>query len=151
MEARAKYLLAIERYGRDYFRQKLREWRTRNPDAWRSASTSEQRNKAFKKYRDRNREKRRLQSLQHYIEHPEIYAANRVKRRTRGKLATPSWANHSVIKGFYDRAADISRVTGICHHVDHIVPLQGRNVCGLHVEYNLQILTASENRTKRNL
>ena len=40
--------------------------------------------------------------------------------------------------------------TGIKHEVDHIIPLQSPFVCGLHVEYNLQVITAKMNRSKGN-
>ena len=54
------------------------------------------------------------------------------------------------IEWFYREAKRLFKETGIPHHVDHIIPLQGKYVSGLHVPTNLQILTASENSTKGN-
>lgn len=56
---------------------------------------------------------------------------------------TPCWADRKRIREIY-----INRPEG--HHVDHIVPLRGRNVCGFHVEYNLQYLPAEQNMRKHN-
>ena len=59
------------------------------------------------------------------------------------ELATPKWANIEKIKEIYAKCP-----TG--YHVDHIVPLQGVLVSGLHVENNLQYLTAEQNLKKGN-
>jgi hypothetical protein len=65
-------------------------------------------------------------------------------------IATPLWANKKKIKEFYSVAKLLTENTGVKHHVDHIVPLRGEFVCGLHVEHNLQILTQEENIRKSN-
>jgi hypothetical protein len=63
---------------------------------------------------------------------------------------TPPWANQEAILEFYKLARALSTSTGIPHHVDHIIPLQGKLVSGLHVEGNLQVLPWRDNILKRN-
>lgn len=63
--------------------------------------------------------------------------------------ATPSWANIGAIYGIYNKAQAL-REQGIDAQVDHIYPLAGETVCGLHVAENLQIVLGSDNSKKRN-
>ena len=86
--------------------------------------------------------------------------ANRSKRtaqenkRRAGKLeATPPWLTEDHLKSIYsvyELAKECEVLTGDKYHVDHIVPLQGKNVCGLHVPWNLQVLPADINIKKGN-
>lgn len=66
------------------------------------------------------------------------------------KNRSVAWADTEKIKEVYERCRAISEETGIPHEVDHIIPLQGETISGLHVHQNLQILTAEENRSKSN-
>lgn len=78
-----------------------------------------------------------------YIEeHRSEYNARNAKRRSDKIYATPRWADLDLIKRIYENAEGA--------HVDHIIPLNGDTVCGLHVENNLQYLTAEENSKKGN-
>jgi hypothetical protein len=72
------------------------------------------------------------------------------KRRAAKLRRTPPWADMEAIKAVYEEARRLTRETGIDHHVDHEIPLQGELVSGLHVHNNLQILTGSENSRKKN-
>lgn len=71
-------------------------------------------------------------------------------RRAGLEQATPKWANRAAIRAVYTRCAEVTLNTGIRHEVDHIVPLRGRRVSGLHVHWNLQVIPAEDNRLKSN-
>ncbi|PHS02772.1 MAG: hypothetical protein COA78_20225 [Blastopirellula sp.] len=72
------------------------------------------------------------------------------KRKMSVKQATPGWANKDKILSVYESAVVLSRKFNVTYEVDHIVPLHGENVCGLHVENNLCVMEASLNRAKGN-
>jgi hypothetical protein len=62
--------------------------------------------------------------------------------------AVPVWADQSAMRAFYKEADKLRNETGQDWHVDHIVPLSGKIVCGLHCEANLQVLPGKENLKK---
>lgn len=62
----------------------------------------------------------------------------------------PRWADLSKIAVLYKKAKEMERITGEAWHVDHVIPLQGVRVSGLHVHTNLQVLPARENIRKLN-
>jgi hypothetical protein len=62
--------------------------------------------------------------------------------------AMPPWADRNEIRKIYAEAAAMTAQTGIQYSVDHIYPLKGRNSCGLHVPWNLQIITMIDNCRK---
>lgn len=75
----------------------------------------------------------------------------KVRRYQMKKLnAQPSWTNEFFIKEAYALAKLRTEIFGFPWHVDHVIPLQGKIVCGLHVENNLQVIPASENVRKSN-
>lgn len=77
-----------------------------------------------------------------------LFHAN--KRRAAKLNRTPPWSDLDAMRAIYEQARRLTVETGIQHHVDHVIPLQGKRVSGLHVPGNLQILTGSENSKKRN-
>lgn len=118
--------------------------------------------------RERNIEARREYDRRRYHENPERNAEARrragewwksnrgkanfmvARRRAWIKRATPAWLTaeqRRVIKVAYQIASELSGEW----HVDHVDPLRGEIVCGLHVPWNLQILPGDENRRKSNV
>lgn len=122
-----------------------------------------------RRYRERHRERERArvaETLRRYREeHPEkaraavqaakrrnrpLYNALDAKRRARKTAGTPPWIDPKESLAVYQNAKRLTELTGIEFQVDHIVPLLQEAVCGLHVPWNLQILTAAENAAKHN-
>ena len=69
-----------------------------------------------------------------------IRTAHRAKRRAQKLKATPKWADLEYIKSYYRISQFLTKHTDEEYHIDHIVPLQGKNVCGLHCTENLQVV-----------
>lgn len=72
------------------------------------------------------------------------------RRRIKLALATPEWRDKEAIREIYSLRDNKSLETGEPHHVDHIIPIQGEMVCGLHVHQNLQVIPARDNLLKSN-
>jgi hypothetical protein len=100
-----------------------------------------------------NHDKFRKQHEEYRKGNLDKFAAKQARRRSSKLNATPEWLTSSQIKemeDFYWLAKDLELVSGQQYHVDHIVPLKGKMVCGLHVPWNLQVLPSDINLSKSN-
>ena len=82
----------------------------------------------------------------------QVLADNKVRRR-KHREATPPWLTRkqkSEIRQLYQIAITMTQTTGEQYVVDHIVPLRSYEVCGLHVPWNLRVITQEENLKKSN-
>lgn len=143
-------------YCRDCYNAWRKVWRKNNQDKMKA-----QKERALARKPDRfkeadrksywlHREQRIAKSRRWNVENKERFAAREASRRAAQKAATPKWIDWSALEMVYAKAAELTTTTGVLHHVDHIVPLKSKKVCGLHVPWNLQVLTAFENQSKNN-
>jgi 5-methylcytosine-specific restriction endonuclease McrA len=95
-----------------------------------------------------NREKARAQSLAWHKKYPEKSLA--CTRRYQAKRASATFGDQEAIEYVYYAARCIEQVYGGLPHVDHIVPLRGELVSGLHAPQNLQLMSRVENQRKSN-
>lgn len=107
-----------------------RRWRAADPERARAGVRL-----SLAKWRPKNRHKK---------------AAEERLRQARKLQRTPKWADVSTIAVFYAEAKELTEFTGVEWHVDHVIPLQGKLISGLHVRENLQLLPAIENMRKHN-
>jgi hypothetical protein len=116
---------------KDYYAQKAKAWKEQNPEKVRASA---------KKGRQKHKAKRRADWM--------IYNTTKLN-------ACPSWLSQEQkiqIENLYKFAKFLEELSlkTIKYHVDHIIPLRGKDVCGLHVPWNLQILNATDNLNKGN-
>lgn len=122
-------------------------WQRQNKDKWQAIvrkSENKQPKEKLKIWADKFHENNPEWKKNYYKENRHIWIVHRRLREGSVKQRTPSWADKQKIKEIYIQAKQSGLV------VDHIIPLQGKYVSGLHIETNLQLLTPSENRKKSN-
>ena len=120
---------------------------------------------AGKRYYEKNREMvlaraaaRPHDEVKHYKQkykerNPELYKALNSLRKRRHKDATPPWLTQDQkqqIRQLYVQAMQLTKLTGERYVVDHIIPLHNPEVCGLHVPWNLRVITQEQNLIKSN-
>jgi hypothetical protein len=138
-ETRAEYFREYNR--KDEVRDKKHDWYLENREQ--VIQTAATRPAAvLREYRNAWKEANKTQVL----------ADNKVRRR-KHRDATPPWLTRkqkSEIRQLYQIAITMTQTTGEQYVVDHIVPLRGESVCGLHVPWNLRVITQEENLKKSN-
>ena len=141
-----------------------RKYREENPDKIKQrgknyhsrVKTEETYIKRRKDYaaKEENKERRNELARISTKKRPDKVAAKAARRRTFKQKATPPWLtkeHFEEIQEFYTLAQELAWLNeGEVFHVDHIIPIRGKNVCGLHVPWNLQLLPATKNLRKSN-
>lgn len=119
-------------------------WQKNNPDKNRSKVA---------KWKKAHPKKNTEQSLRYQKKYPEKINAKSAMDKASKSQRTPLWLTQehiAQIGAVYLEAKLMSFSTGVKHEVDHIVPLRGQAVSGLHVPWNLQVILKSENASKGN-
>jgi 5-methylcytosine-specific restriction endonuclease McrA len=140
------------------------EWAADN-ERRKGAPKTEAAKAAGKRYYERNREAviaraqtrpaeaKNAYKKKHKHDNPDYYKELTNARRRRFRQATPKWLSAEQkleIRLKYRLAIELSRRLGVPHAVDHSVPLQGEEVCGLHVPWNMEVITQEQNLKKSN-
>lgn len=141
---------------REKYNKRIRDDRAKNPDKYKAWSKAYQESdpEHFRRVKnawvENNKEKRAVISKKYAASHAEKILASVRKRQSKKLQAFPLWADEKRIRDIYAQAKAMMALTGEPYDVDHIVPLQGKTVCGLHCEANLQVIPRSDNRKKSN-
>lgn len=141
---------------KDSIKLRDREYRLKNLDKRRQDCRQYYQNNResmlayLKEYRKLNAEKIKELTRLYYLQNKHVSIAWAAKRRALLRKAIPPWVDLEKIKEIYKQARDLTVSTGIQYVVDHILPLNGKTVTGLHVHENLRVITWKENASKGN-
>lgn len=124
-------------------RKSSRGWNKTHPEAMRASDARRYDPARTAAWRATNPAKLKEHQHRHYAKRKSRFLANNTKRRADKLQQAPPWADLKKIQEIYANCPP-------GYHVDHIIPLRGKEVRGLHVHYNLQYLPALENLRKSN-
>jgi len=140
------------------------DWKIDN-DKRKEKPKSEAAKEAAKRYYERNKDAvkaranaRSTTDVNNYKKkykelNPELYKALTSVRKRRHRNATPKWITAEqklAMRNLYLKAQELTKIAGERYVVDHIIPLISPEVCGLHVPWNLRVITQEENLKKSN-
>jgi hypothetical protein len=134
-----------------------KEWYERNKELTkeraraRDLANPEQTAARKAKWREENKDRHNAINREWNANNKPVKAALECKRRAAQLQRTPFWdPDAHLIVAKYQLAAMLTEASGTPYHVDHIIPLQGRKVSGLHVFSNLRVIPGAENVKKSN-
>lgn len=144
MDARREYDRKYEKDNADYIRERKNKHRAKNIDRFRKKDAA---------YYLKNKDFLSAKEKEYRKNNPILCRLRALKRRAAKKLSIPIW--YDDFDDFVFEEAEILRrerqgLTGIKWHIDHIVPLQSKIVCGLHSYINVAVIPAIENQRKLN-
>lgn len=125
-------------------KERFKEWKLASQKRNRASANERQR-----RYREANTERTRAATSAWAKANPGKCAAKWARYHADKLQRTPAWADAEAIDGMY-WLCGVFRSVGLDLHVDHVIPLRGKAVSGLHVPDNLQLVHSSANRAKSN-
>lgn len=132
--------------------KKNKEWQKNNKEKvenYRLVNADKIR-KSKQEWYEKNKEKQKLRMADWVKKNPDKNCARVARRNAKLLQACPPWADMDAICKIYEEAHIKQKQSGISYHVDHIIPLQGKRVSGLHIAANLRPLPALQNISKKN-
>ena len=136
IDCMSEYAKTYKKKNRKKMNEYLKKWHKENPGKHREYYLNYRKNDNFKELHKKRNDRYRKRK-------PHINRAKWTRYYTKKIKACPSWVNQEQLKIIYENCPE-------GYEVDHIIPLQGESVSGLHVPWNLQYLTRSENASKSN-